>query len=144
MLLGAIRAGYVCFPISVRNSPGAVAHLLAKTGVDLLIVGPEASFEHLAAAALQQLAETGERLPQLAVHPVYEDLYGKDKDAVFEPLPPLQVDAGDLAMYMHSSGEFHEVITMSQGLTSDTRLHGVPEAYSVHIQSAANDGPHPM
>lgn len=105
VLLAIIRAGYVCFPISVRNSANAVAHLIAKTGVDLLIVGPETSYQQLATSTMKLLADTGKIIPQLAIMPVYQDIYGRNTDAVHDPLPPLQTEMADIALYMHSSGE---------------------------------------
>ena len=102
LVLGIIRAGYVAFPISTRNSVPAVAHLLAKSGTDHLVVGPEAPYQNLARDALRALERDGGRVPHTSTMPVYEDLYGEGLER--ELLPDYKADMRDVALYLHSSG----------------------------------------
>lgn len=104
MLIGIQRAGFVAFPISPRNSPAAVAHLLSKTGSEYLVVGPESSVQELSTAAFQLMEESNTPLPQKTDMPIFEDLYVDDSAEAFEPLPPLNADLDDPIVMMHSSG----------------------------------------
>lgn len=74
MLAGVMRANCVVFPISPRNSAAAVAHLLSKTTVALLLVGPEAYHQQLAEAAFQIMKEAGTHIPIHHTTPVFQDL----------------------------------------------------------------------
>ena len=107
VLTGVQRAGFVAFPISPRNSPAAVAHLLTKTGAPYLVVGPEPALQELAVAAFDLLNEQGVPLPHRAPMPVFEDLYN---DTPVEFLPPLHADLDDPTVMMHSSGMLSVVI----------------------------------
>ncbi|EKM51191.1 uncharacterized protein PHACADRAFT_263199 [Phanerochaete carnosa HHB-10118-sp] len=101
MLIGVQRAGFVAFPVSPRNSPAAVAHLLTKTGSEYLLVGPEPALQELAATALGIMRESNTALPHKAQMLVFEDLYN---NAPVEFLPPVHADFDDLTIMMHSSG----------------------------------------
>lgn len=104
MLIGVQRAGFVSFPISPRNSPAAVAHLLTKTSSEYLIVGSEQNLQELAAAAFHLMQEANTSLPDRMQMPVFEELYVHNFDAAFEPLPPLNADLDEPTVMMHSSG----------------------------------------
>ncbi|THH03431.1 hypothetical protein EW146_g10445, partial [Bondarzewia mesenterica] len=47
MIVGTMRLGFVPFPISIRNSPVGVAHLINKTHVIQLYVSPDAAMQRL-------------------------------------------------------------------------------------------------
>lgn len=104
MLIGVQRAGFVSFPISSRNSPSAVAHLLTKTSSEYLVVGPEQSLQDLAAAAFHLMQEAGGSIPHKMQMPVFENLYLSEAGAPFVPLPPLNADLDEPTVMMHSSG----------------------------------------
>ncbi|KAI0070731.1 acetyl-CoA synthetase-like protein, partial [Panus rudis PR-1116 ss-1] len=101
---GILRAGHMVFPISPRNSAPAVAHLLSKTNVDYVFVGPESSLQSLMASTFKIMEEAGNHLPNQANIPTFEELYPEDSTKDFKPLPPYKPDWKDTAMYMHSSG----------------------------------------
>lgn len=104
LLMGVLRAGFVLFPISVRNSPAAVAHLLGATAVDVLLVGPEHTYQHLAHEAFAVLREQGRGVPRMGGMPEFSDLYVDADEKGWERLPPFHPDPNELATYMHSSG----------------------------------------
>lgn len=100
---GGLRSGCPIFPISTRNSPGAIAHLLAKTQPSHILVGPEKAWQELAAASLKLLEENNSSIPCVSTMPVFEDLY-KDPCVHVEFLPPFKPNRDDIAFIMHSSG----------------------------------------
>lgn len=101
MLIGVQRAGFVAFPISPRNSPAAVAHLLTKTAAEYALVGPEPALQELARAAFEIMREQGMPLPHQGRMPVFEDIF---TDAPVEMLPALNASLDDPTVMMHSSG----------------------------------------
>lgn len=103
-MAGAQRAGYAPFPLSPRNSPAAIAHLLTKIQVPFLFVGPEPAMQELVAHAFEIMKEAGTTLPQISTMPVFEDLYITDPNVPFDPLPPIFPDQDDPVIVMHSSG----------------------------------------
>lgn len=103
-MVGAMRVGLAPFPISPRNSPAAVAHLITKVNAPYMLVGPESNLQDLAAQAFEILKQSNTVLPHMATMPVFEDLYEQDSSAPFEPLPPLKFDMDDPVVVMHSSG----------------------------------------
>ncbi|CAL1699334.1 unnamed protein product [Somion occarium] len=104
LMVGIIRAGHVAFPVSPRNSPAAIAHLLTITDSAYLLVGPEVAMQDLAAVSLKILSDAGTPQPIIGSVPPFESLYPKDSEANFEPLPPLKPKWDDIAVIMHSSG----------------------------------------
>jgi hypothetical protein len=100
-----MRAGFCVFPISVRNSPQAIAHLLAKTDTCHLLVGREDALKSLAEASLQQLLQNSDREIESSPMPIFEDLYDNGGDAEdFEMLEELKLSGDTPAAYLHSSG----------------------------------------
>ncbi|KAK0449007.1 NRPS-like enzyme [Desarmillaria tabescens] len=93
VVAGIIRAGYTAFPISTRNSPAAVAHLLESTGCKNLFVSAD--------PAMQEVAQMNDGINAMPT-PTFEDLYTKDDAS--EPLPRMRPDWEQLALIMHSSG----------------------------------------
>ena len=103
--LGAERAGFTLFPISPRNSPAAVAHLLTQVNVDLILVGRESSMQDLANASFERLRASNVRVPQTAALPIFSDLFPANGHEV-EPLPIMDYKADDTSLIMHSSGVY--------------------------------------
>jgi hypothetical protein len=102
-----LRAGFCVFPISVRNSPQAIAHLLEKTKTCHLLVGREDALKSLAEASLQQLLQDSEKVIESSLMPVFEDLYDNGGDAEeFEMLEELKLSGNTPAVYIHSSGGY--------------------------------------
>lgn len=101
-MVGALRTGWTLFPISPRNSPQAVAHLLQKTGVTHLFISAEASVQQLADDALRQLESINvEKLPM----PTYDALYTPKTGVLeFEHEPFGEFSMDDDAIVIHSSG----------------------------------------
>ncbi|KAK0210917.1 hypothetical protein DFS33DRAFT_1371246 [Desarmillaria ectypa] len=76
-MIRLLHANYVFFPISPRNSPVAVAHLLHKIGLQYVLVGRDASMQDLANEALEILKSqySSDALPELSPIPVFEDYF---------------------------------------------------------------------
>ncbi|KAF9471438.1 acetyl-CoA synthetase-like protein [Pholiota conissans] len=107
MLMAIIRAGYIAFPISPRNSPSAVAHLISSVGVHYILVGNDQSMIDLANESLQSLKENYRHKvtspPQLFRIPNFEDLFVDTGDD-FKTLPAIRKGSDDIIIYLHSSG----------------------------------------
>ncbi|KAI0062574.1 acetyl-CoA synthetase-like protein [Artomyces pyxidatus] len=105
--VGIMRAGFSVFPISPRNSPEAVAHLLRETGTRHLLVSGEPMMQGLASAALKILhKELGSELElTTAAMPQFEEIY---TEAVvrgeFQRYPTVSYDFNAAFLIMHSSG----------------------------------------
>ncbi|KAF9553775.1 acetyl-CoA synthetase-like protein [Agrocybe pediades] len=104
-LISILRAGYIGFAISPRNSPAAVAHLINKVNVKCLFVGHDTNITELADKALQVMASEypGSEKPFVVPMPVFEDLYANSADDP-DDLPFEKRDPDDIILYMHSSG----------------------------------------
>ncbi|KAH8099950.1 acetyl-CoA synthetase-like protein [Cristinia sonorae] len=100
--IGIVRANCVVFPISVRNSPSAVAHLLSKTDAAHILVGSEAPYRQLAVDALKLMDETGAPVPETSTMLTFEEIM--QEDGTFEALPRPKPGWDDPAVIMHSSG----------------------------------------
>lgn len=103
--MGIIRAGMTAFPISPRNSPAAIAHLLSKTNVTHMLIGGEQSLKTLASASLNLIDHLAVSIPTQSVMPVFEDLYIDQNGVTFEPLPLEKPSLNDAAVILHSSGK---------------------------------------
>jgi acyl-CoA synthetase (AMP-forming)/AMP-acid ligase II len=105
---GILRAGYTVFPISPRNNPQAIAHLLKLTGAARLFVGRDDILQDLASAAIN-LLQTTEESYAVAIYdiPVFEDLFRSDSgEPPFMPFPPRRFDMNAPAVILHSSGKW--------------------------------------
>lgn len=108
MIMAVIRSGCTVFPISPRNSPPAVAHLIKSVGARYVLVGNEISMTDLANESLQALKNNyGTQVvhPQLISVPCFEDLY-RDTGDNFETLPSVQKEPNHIIAYLHSSGMY--------------------------------------
>lgn len=101
-MIGAFRTGWTLFPISPRNSPQAVAHLLRETGVTHIFVSVEASVQQLADDAIRRLESmVVQKLPM----PTFSLLFtSENSESEFEPEPLGEFHMDDKAFVFHSSG----------------------------------------
>lgn len=106
LIMGVMNLGYTAFPISTRNSPAAVAHLLSKTGVLQLFVSPDPAMQRLSREALDILARDGHKVEVLPV-PQFEDLFLGGNNG--KQAPPVarteKLKADGQALILHSSGK---------------------------------------
>ena len=107
LIHGIIRAGYVPFPLSPRNSAAAVAHLLLKTRSEHLFVSSDALMQKVAADAISLLHADPAVDLTVTCHlpPVFDELYAPlERDDHFDFPPAPKPDLGEVALYLHSSG----------------------------------------
>ncbi|KAF8520979.1 acetyl-CoA synthetase-like protein [Gautieria morchelliformis] len=101
---GIMSLGCTAFPISTRNSPPAIAHLISKMGVIQLFVSPDPAMQRLSRESLDLLARDGHSVEILPI-PRFEELFlgmeGKQTAPV--AIQPLQIDRPGLIL--HSSGK---------------------------------------
>jgi acyl-CoA synthetase (AMP-forming)/AMP-acid ligase II len=104
--VGILRAGFAVFPISPRNSPEAIAHLLKKTGVNHLLVGGEPMLQKLATASLELLRVDGQPKTAISHMPHFEDLYPHNGlDGEFKHYPAVKFNLNAPSLILHSSGQ---------------------------------------
>ncbi|KZT73709.1 acetyl-CoA synthetase-like protein [Daedalea quercina L-15889] len=106
-IMGIMRAGYVPFPISTRNSPAAIAYLLEKTSVQHLFVGLEQAIQTLTADTIEVLKSQhpSATVPTTSPMPVFGDLYGKEVENVaVENVPYEHPGLDKRSFLLHSSG----------------------------------------
>ena len=97
-ILGILRAGHIAFPISLRNSHSAVAHLLQQTNCKHVLVSRDRSTQTLAQEATAELSDiTSHYL--LALDEMRSSVTGSH---VMEL--PTKYDAHRTAVILHSSG----------------------------------------
>ncbi|KAI0343217.1 acetyl-CoA synthetase-like protein [Trametopsis cervina] len=99
-----IRADCVCFLISPRNSPAAIAHLINEVSPFYLFVGSELATQNLASTALDVLKAAGTSVPLSSTVPSMSTMYSQDSSESFEWLPPVKARWDDACVILHSSG----------------------------------------
>ncbi|KAK7046200.1 acetyl-CoA synthetase-like protein [Favolaschia claudopus] len=108
MINSCFRANYTVFPISPRNSPAAVAHLLDKVGVQRLLLGQEPSMQDLLAAALNILREKYPETqpPNVSQLPPFEVLFLPENERILVPesVPYEFMGPDSTLLIVHSSG----------------------------------------
>ena len=131
--VGILRAGFSVFPISTRNSPEAIAHLLKKTGTSHLLVGGEPMLQKLAGTSLELLRADGHREIPASHMPHFEDLYPHDDpDDEFRHYPPVKFDLDAPSLVLHSSGQPYVGLSWGNNkLTSTLRIDRIPKAHHV-------------
>lgn len=102
-MAGIFRTGFTALPISPRNSPAAVAHLLRKANVAHVLVGPENALQGLIASSLALLDGEEDLKPSISVIPAFDQVYRPDSEP-FEPLDPGKFKLENAAVILHSSG----------------------------------------
>jgi acyl-CoA synthetase (AMP-forming)/AMP-acid ligase II len=106
LIHGIIHAGYIPFPISTRNSPAAIAHLLTKTKTTHMFVSGDPSMLALSAGAVKMAGYQVKLIPT----PFFTQLYEPRPEEDALPLPPVQkADMLAPALILHSSGRFMRV-----------------------------------
>ncbi|KAF8311061.1 acetyl-CoA synthetase-like protein [Clavulina sp. PMI_390] len=118
ILIHAImRAGYVPFPLSPRNSPSAIAHLLKQAKVTHLFVSEDPSMQGLSKGSLKVLLGQGgqevERLPM----PFYFDVAGPAAPGEEESIVPVahaELDSPGLILHSSGSTSFPKPIHITQ------------------------------
>ncbi|KLO13762.1 acetyl-CoA synthetase-like protein [Schizopora paradoxa] len=117
-IVGIMRAGFIVFPISTRNSASAIAHLLTKTTVSHLLVGRENALQTLASDSLNLLSDR----PITSTMPTFEDVYSTSDS--FTPLSPSKARLESPAIILHSSGStaFPKSITWKHSFLLQTSL----------------------
>ncbi|KAL1937899.1 hypothetical protein VTO73DRAFT_12792 [Trametes versicolor] len=93
--------GYTAFPMSPRNLPVVIAHLLEKTGGLQLYVSEDAATQSFARDAAKLLEQKGIHVDLLSMIKPDEWL---SLPAGVEPFPIVAVADTDLAVILHSSG----------------------------------------
>ncbi|PBK71685.1 acetyl-CoA synthetase-like protein [Armillaria solidipes] len=121
-IAGIMRAGCIAFPISVRNSDAAVAHVIRSTGANYMFLSQDPGMQKLAEVALQKLNNEERQDFKMMPMPSFESLYsGSAEPSDFLP----SIKNGDLeaqALIMHSSG-------------STTFPKPIPFTYKIMMQS---------
>ncbi|KAI0040339.1 acetyl-CoA synthetase-like protein [Auriscalpium vulgare] len=104
-LVGTMRLGLVPFPISVRNSAAAVAHLIKSAHVLQLLVSPDPAMKRLAAEAAEMLSEDGLQIEVLSMV-LFDDIKdgGAGSATDGEDLEFKKLGIDDVLILMHSSG----------------------------------------
>ncbi|KAI0058351.1 acetyl-CoA synthetase-like protein [Artomyces pyxidatus] len=127
-LVASMRLGFVPFPISTRNSPVALAHLVKDSHVIQLFVSPDSAMQRLSADAVALLENDGvsvEVLPMIQFEDISdENNLNTEPDCQFGKLK-----ADDIVVMLHSSGStaFPKIIPMSNRSIlqfASTPLHG--------------------
>lgn len=108
MIMSLMRANYIVFPISPRNSVSAVAHLISTANVQHVLLGHEQNLLDLwtAVRKILQSRDSSTPVPGFSSMPLFEDLFlshpecaTSSKDLTYESKGP---DA--TVLILHSSG----------------------------------------
>lgn len=104
-----MRANYIVFPISPRNSAEAVAHLINKTRVKHIFLGREQSMIDLSNDATEILKAQYPHVsqPEISTIPLFQDLFDQPV-ADMHDLPFERKKPEEIAIYLHSSGMSQE------------------------------------
>ncbi|KAK6966634.1 acetyl-CoA synthetase-like protein [Favolaschia claudopus] len=128
LLVSCLRANYIPFAISPRNSPAAIAHLIEKTAVQHLLIGHEPSMLELVNTSLDILRDRSPtcRLPDVSYVPLFEQLFLPEDQRISTPNDiPYEYSGPDhTALIMHSSGStaFPKPISWSNRRVLQTAL----------------------
>lgn len=105
-----MRLGLTPFPLSVRNSPVAVAHLINKAQLLQVFVSPDPAMQRLVAEARDILRRDGldiEVMDMIQFEDLQDKLEGtgvNDVARLTEELKLQKVNMNDTAVIIHSSG----------------------------------------
>lgn len=112
MVAAISRANCIPFPLSPRNSPKAIAHLLAKANVRHVFLGREQAMSDLARDAFEIIKSPNPAtpLPQTSLFPCFEDLFPKNVSDMApddeQHVVTCSENPDDVIMYFHSSGSY--------------------------------------
>ncbi|KAF5351512.1 hypothetical protein D9758_007194 [Tetrapyrgos nigripes] len=117
-IAGIMRAGYQPFPLSTRNSPAAIAHLVQKKNVHHIFVNTDGPMRDLINTAFQDSELT------VNIHdmPTFDALYKSNK---IVDLPSLEgVTQDSVAVILHSSGStaFPKPIALTMRLFMESAM----------------------
>ncbi|KAJ7489600.1 putative aminoadipate reductase [Mycena latifolia] len=110
IVVGLITAHLIPFPISPRNSPGAIVEMLRKTDCHR-VIGTRVTLDSLFSAIQKELAQADpgyllriEEIPPLS-H-IFPNLGAERAECAFEPYPAFKTVPAfeDTCLYLHSSG----------------------------------------
>ena len=103
-ILGVVRAGFTVFPVSHRNSPEAVAHLLTRTKAQALLTTQDHGIQQVVEKALNDMR--GDKVPVPTVHnmPTFGTLFPSDRAAVTPYIPAKAWAIDEIQFIIHSSG----------------------------------------
>lgn len=110
-----MRVGLTPFPLSIRNSPIAIAHLIKKTEIQRLFVSPDPAMQRLCKDSLAILKQDGvdvEVIPMIQ----FDTISDESAQAAELDMLDLQVpktDMNTLAIILHSSGKYLQCLTLS-------------------------------
>ncbi|CUA71917.1 L-aminoadipate-semialdehyde dehydrogenase [Rhizoctonia solani] len=108
MILGAMRAGLVPFPISPRTHIPGITHLLKSTETSLVVVGGSQTIDGIIPQLTINLAEIGfsaQFLDLPTIDTVLPELSNSESQYDHKPFPPLKPMTGDaIVNILHSSG----------------------------------------
>lgn len=108
LVIGIMNAGFTPFPISPRNSPESVAHLLASTGCETVFVSDDLPIQRLTESSFALYRQCNpQRSPIISLYtPSFEDLYSKNGGSDEQSLISLRkiVDRDTPCVIIHSSG----------------------------------------
>ncbi|KAJ7245421.1 hypothetical protein C8J57DRAFT_1082265 [Mycena rebaudengoi] len=87
LIMSCLRANYLVFLVSPRNSPSAVAYLIDRVGVNYLLIGHDPAMLDLSTNAVNILKEQYPRttVPDVSHVPLFEDLFLSDPERTLGP-----------------------------------------------------------
>ena len=101
--MGLMRAGYQPFPLSNRNSPAGIAHLIKEMKVTHIVTTGDHSTQQLLAASIDVLESEGVRLRCISL-PRFGDELIKPSQSFKRCPVPVRAKPDDAALILHSSG----------------------------------------
>lgn len=104
ILASLMRAGFIPFPMSIRNPVPAIVHLMKSTGARHLIVSQDASLQNAVDEVCRQFCEVDldDKIITIPA-PHFRDLFSV-KPGEYDPLPHVRPDWSQTALVLHSSG----------------------------------------
>ncbi|KAK0193507.1 NRPS-like enzyme [Armillaria mellea] len=104
ILASLMRAGFIPFPMSIRNPVPAIVHLMKSTGARHLIVSQDASLQNTVDEVCRQFCEVDVDDKIITIPaPHFRDLFSV-KPEEYDPLPHVRPDWSQTALVLHSSG----------------------------------------
>ncbi|KAI0318579.1 acetyl-CoA synthetase-like protein [Amylostereum chailletii] len=101
-MVGIMHSGFTPFPISTRNSPTAIAHVIRNTGILQLFVSPDPAMQRLGQQTVEVLAKDG-YVVQVLPMPQFPDLYDENGGEL-EGAQPRPMDMDHPVLILHTSG----------------------------------------
>jgi len=107
LIVAVMRLGLTPFPISTRNSPAAIAHLVKKTHVIQMFVSPDPAMQRLWAESRDLLRGDGfevEALPMVQFTDISDE--GTAIASCESSITCRKRELDNVACFLHSSGEW--------------------------------------